>query len=104
LSEDSQNGRYDQPVSVPGQRAGHVDALIEAAFGTVDNQQRLALTHHGVFHRAERRLCRLATVDETRACSCQVMRKHRVDSGHGNDKDCQNDERDSAHDHRQKRS
>jgi hypothetical protein len=32
------------------------------------------------------------------------MRKHRVDSGRGNDKDCENDEMDSAPDHRQKPS
>jgi hypothetical protein len=41
----------------------------------VENQQWLALAHHGVFHRAERRLNRLAAANEAFARGCQVARE-----------------------------
>jgi len=86
----------DELISAPGQRAGHIDALIKAAFSAVDDQHLLALTQHGVFQRAERRLYRLAITDETGACGCQVMRKDCIDDDGGNDEDCENDHNDFA--------
>jgi hypothetical protein len=61
----AKTGRSDKPISAPGQRAGHVDALIEAAAGAVDDQHRLALTHQRVFQCAKRGLHRLAATCET---------------------------------------
>ena len=73
-----------------------VDALIKAAAGAVDDQHRLALTHHSVFQRAERRLYRLAAADETGACACQVTRKDCVDDGGGDHEECENGKKQSG--------
>ena len=80
---------------MPGQRAGHVDALIKTAFRAVDYQYRRAFTYPAVFQHAERRLYRLAAPDEACAGGGQIMRKDCVDAG--NEEDCETDKKDTLH-------
>jgi hypothetical protein len=73
---------------VLSQLARHVYALVKAALGPMGDQHRLALTNHGVFHRAKGGHHCLAAVDKTCSGGSQVMRILGVDADGGNNQDC----------------
>jgi hypothetical protein len=98
-TEIAETGRNDEPISAPGHRAGHVDALIKAPFSapwTMSIGSPSPITHHSIFQSTEGLHCRAAT-DEARAFAFQVMRKDCVDADSANDENSENDQKDSAH-------